>query len=463
MSERLTREEFAFLQSFFRALTLSPLDPSDPRYEPLYEREVFQDQDPVAFLKRGILFAEGHPTVQLFSGYRGAGKSTELRRLRRDLEGLGQVVLLVDIEGYLDSSSPVEISSFLVALCGAFSDALKERLGEDVSRETYWERFIHFLGKTEVQLGELSAGLSVNAGNPGVGGASLRPQIKASLRTDPTFRQRLEVAMTGRLSALVEDAHGFFRDCVGQIRKRIQQQTMAEPEVILLVDSIEHFRGTTTNDAAVQESLVSLFSIHASKLRLPGLHVVYTVPPYLKLRVPGVEASYDPGGLYAVHSLKICDRDRKPEPASYEALANIVARRGDWQRLLGRREVLDELIELSGGHLRDLFRLLQEILRRTRELPAPEHTVEATIRHVCSNLLPIADEDALALAQIAETHQANISAHTPAELARFARYLDTHLTLCYLNGEEWYEVHPLIREHVVKQARVLRASMTSKE
>jgi hypothetical protein len=148
---------------------------------------------------------------------------------------------------------------------------------------------------------------------------------------------------------------------------------------------------------------------------------------------------------------------------SYDALANIVAKRGDWTRLLGKREVLDDLIELSGGHLRDLFRLLQEILRRTRELPVPEHTAEAAIRHVRSNLLPIADEDALALAQIAETHQANIGAHTPAELARFARYLDTHLALCYLNGEEWYEVHPLIREHIIKQARVIREHPPGKE
>jgi hypothetical protein len=266
--------------------------------------------------------------------------------------------------------------------------------------------------------------------------------------------------MHGRLGALVEDAHQFLRECVEQTRQHFKQKTTMTPEVVLLVDSIEHFRGTTTNDAAVQESLVSLFSVHAGKLKLPGLHVVYTVPPYLKLRVPGIEASYEPGGLYTVHSLKVCDQQRKREQSSYDALADVVQRRGAWGKLLGDRRVLDELIELSGGHLRDLFRLLQEILRRTRELPAPEGTVDAAIRHVCSNLLPIADEDALALAQIAETHQANISAHTPAELARFARYLETHLALCYLNGEEWYEVHPLIREHVIRQARTLREAAT---
>jgi hypothetical protein len=460
MSGALKTEELEFLKNFFQSLTLSPIAPDDPRYAPLYELEAFRDQDPVSFLTRGVQFFEGHQSVQLFSGYRGSGKSTELRRLRRDLDGLGHVVLLIDIEEYLDSSSPVDISSFLVALCGAFSDALEGKLEKDFSRETYWGRFVHFLQRTQVEVPEVSAGLTLGAGDPKVASASAGAQFKVSLRTDPSFRQSLEGKMHGRLGALVEDAHQFLQGCVEQTRQHIKQQTLMTPEVVLLVDSIEHFRGTTTNDAAVQESLVSLFSVHASKLKLPGLHVVYTVPPYLKLRVPGIEASYEPGGLYTVHSLKVCDQQRKREQSSYDALADVVQRRGEWGKLLGDRRVLDELIELSGGHLRDLFRLLQEILRRTRELPAPEGTVDAAIRHVCSNLLPIADEDALALAQIAETHQANISAHTPAELARFARYLETHLALCYLNGEEWYEVHPLIREHVIRQARTLREAAT---
>jgi len=36
-------------------------------------------------------------------------------------------------------------------------------------------------------------------------------------------------------------------------------------------------------------------------------------------------------------------------------------------------------------------------------------------------------------------------------LPALARFLDTHLALCYRNGREWYDLHPLIRENVLSQ------------
>jgi len=33
-----------------------------------------------------------------------------------------------------------------------------------------------------------------------------------------------------------------------------------------------------------------------------------------------------------------------------------------------------------------------------------------------------------------------------------ARFMDSYLVLCYRNGEDWYEVHPLVREHVTRLA-----------
>ena len=35
------------------------------------------------------------------------------------------------------------------------------------------------------------------------------------------------------------------------------------------------------------------------------------------------------------------------------------------------------------------------------------------------------------------------------------RFFDTHLVLCYRDGPEWYDVHPLIKEHMVAQAKLI--------
>ena len=36
----------------------------------------------------------------------------------------------------------------------------------------------------------------------------------------------------------------------------------------------------------------------------------------------------------------------------------------------------------------------------------------------------------------------------PEEINRLTRFLDTHVVLYLKNGEEWYDVHPLIRKEV---------------
>jgi len=52
--------------------------------------------------------------------------------------------------------------------------------------------------------------------------------------------------------------------------------------------------------------------------------------------------------------------------------------------------------------------------------------------------------------RVAETHSAALEKSD--RLPDLARFLDTHMILCYRNGHEWYDVHPLIAEVVRDQA-----------
>jgi hypothetical protein len=45
-----------------------------------------------------------------------------------------------------------------------------------------------------------------------------------------------------------------------------------------------------------------------------------------------------------------------------------------------------------------------------------------------------------------KTHRAELP--RADSLADLARFFDTHLVLYYRNGEEWFDVHPLIQERV---------------
>jgi hypothetical protein len=149
------------------------------------------------------------------------------------------------------------------------------------------------------------------------------------------------------------------------------------------------------------------------------------------------------------------EADRTPFDPGIQALVRVVEKRGDWKRLLGDINTLKTLILHSGGHLRDLLRLIAEVLRRATPLPASQAVVDAAVSQIRSEFLPIADADALWLARIAETHEAALE--DVSRLTDLARYLDTHLVLCYWNGHEWYDVHPLIYTEVNAQAAAVSA------
>ena len=200
--------------------------------------------------------------------------------------------------------------------------------------------------------------------------------------------------------------HGYFESCVNALKKRLGD----EREVVLLVDSIEHFRGTYINAQEVQSSVEDLFVSHSERLHLPHLHVVYTVPPYLKIRYGNLGALYEPGGVRMLPAIETAQQERRAFTRRLRRHgAGRWTRAEDWQQLLGRRSALDRLIRNSGGHLRDLLRLLAEVLRRANELPVSDTTVDAAINQVRTEFLPIADDDARWLAGIARSHQTGLA------------------------------------------------------
>ena len=439
----MTPDDRIFLKIFFQKLLDQSLDPSDERYVPLYGDPELADEDPVALLADAIEWTS--ESVQLLSGYRGTGKSTELKRLKARLEKSDYLVFLCDVEEHLNLSTPIDVSDFLMVVAGAFGEAADEFLKAKGCNAdgSFWERIHDFLKQTKVEAVELSAALGTNEASFG---------IKANLKSSPAFKQRLQEHMAGHLGAFVSAVRKFIED-----RVKLLRQHYPEKEIVLLLDSIEHIRGTLANAEDVHGSVEKLFSAHSEKLHLPGIHVIYTVPPYLKIRYPNVDALYEPGGLIVLPAFKLFERDenRTPIPANFDAMERVVGHRGDWRRLLGNdRSLLDRLIRNSGGHLRDLLRLLSQVLLRAKELPVPERIVDAAISQVRNTFLPIPNVDALWLAEIADSYQVDLE--ELAALPSLSRFFDTHLVLCYRNGEEWYDVHPLVREHVHAQAEQVR-------
>lgn len=416
------------LKTLYNALADRVLEPGDPAY--VAQVNTGGGSDVVEEIATEIEWQDGGG-VCLFTGQRGTGKSTELKRLKARLEGSGAVVFYADLSEYILLTKEIEISDFLVSVAGALSEEIGKRYGGRApGNRSYWERFAAFL-QTRVEITELGLDYS---------GAS----IKAALKGDPTFKERVQKAARGHIAQLVDEAHKFMMEAVTFVRA---EEKFADTKVVLLVDSVERIRGVGNEAMGVYESVRNLFFGHAEALRIPLLHVVYTIPPYLSVLAAG--AGQLMGGattrrLVSTHIFQ--DRSRTPDPAGLGVLKQVISTRyPNWQQIF-TDEALERLGLSSGGDLREFFRLLRLCLpaiRDAAQLPLSAQAIAPAENAARNEMLPIPADHLAWLKRIAASHDTCLA--TDADLPTLAHFLDNRLVLNYRNGSDWYDVHPLLR------------------
>jgi hypothetical protein len=395
--------------------------------------------DPVQELADQIDFSDS-AGAYLFTGNRGTGKTTELLRLAKILQGdaYNCEVFYVDIAQYLYMSDPVRVSDFLIAVMGALSEKFHERFKENPGNEGYFERLVKFL-HTEVSLTDINLS----------GGAA---GLKLAIHQNPTFKQQLQKGTRGVVEKLVQQARNYALELKDLVAGQKSDQ---DRKVVLIVDSFERLRGNHDNEKEVFSSVETLFSSQAENLRFPGISTVYTVPAYVTGLAGGIGAFYAGGRIYALPSAHIYEccpaAGAMPEPsvAGIAKMTAIVQRRyPDWQKFFTSKQ-LDRLAQSSGGDLRDYFRMLRLSLvdaRSHKGASIPDAVIENAEDAVRSDMLPIAGDDRKWLAKIMATHRHEMDER--GELADFARLQQGKYVLQYRNGEDWYDVHPLLRDEV---------------
>lgn len=403
----LTDREYR--RDFYRAVRVLQSTPDRTEYVPIYDAEELRAQDVVQTIRYSIDFSVAE-SIQILSGFRGSGKTGELFRLRDELRTAGYTVVYLDVEDYFNTERPLDGSAFVVALAAGFA----EKAPGSPDGQNLWSRFRDLLKRTEI---DVSAEFSVGP-----------VDIKAKLRDDDSFRAKVREQMTTNRAQFRGALHRFFREAAAE--------TEAQEGVVFLVDSIDHFRGRTETFQEVRESVEAIFSEYADDLKLPGVHVVYTVPIYVQ---PALGLRRD------VLNIKVAHPDQTPWEPGLAALRAVVARRapgGDVERLLG--DHLDKLILASGGLIRDLLRLIGEVILRVDHLPAADDVVTAAESAVRSNMqLALSQEQVQILTQVHTSHALVPSREQwPDATDLMAR----GALLRYPNGEQpWYGIHPLLR------------------
>lgn len=423
------------LRQFRAALaeTDTALTPDDPRYVPGLHGTA--EEDVVSALLEDILTRPALGShLFYFTGQRGTGKSTELRRLEIDLLGEQAQVIRFDSLDFITETEKVSVESILLLVTAGLAAWAAEDYKEDFLKADAWTRFSHWL-KTDIQLDEVSAsGLKLKLKEQQATVASKIRQLSSPLEWTKTVQK-------------------FAGDIVEFIRERTQRE-----RVVVIVDSLERLRGVSGQDQdEMFNQVVTTFAGDYDRLKITGASVVYSVPPYLAL-LSDVRNFVTCHALASVrvYAKPVCPdghtaERRQPRPDGLAKMRDLIGRRyPDWSQVL-QAAALDQLAQASGGDLRHfMLRLVSGTVGKTLfaldrlPLPANDPIVAQVIAENRGETerLTVKSEWPL-LADIAETHNA-IATDRGESLRTLARLFDTRVILNYRNGAEWFDIHPLL-------------------
>ncbi|MBX3657999.1 MAG: AAA family ATPase [Ramlibacter sp.] len=421
------------------------LAPNDPRYVPNLHGTGADDA--VGALAEDILARPALGShLFYFTGQRGTGKSTELRRLEQQLAGEGCQTVRMDSLDFVTETEKVTAESLLLLVAAGLADWAQEEYKESFISEGAWTRFAQWL-QSEVQLKEVSA-----------------KGIKLTIK-----EQQATVAQKVRsLSAPIEwtrTIQAFAGDIVEFIRGRSKRE-----RVVVIVDSLERLRGVgAAEQDAMFNHVVNTFAGDFDRLRITGASVVYSVPPYLAL-LSDVRNFVDCVSLASVRVYQTPLNEegrhssgrRQPRADGLERMRSLVTKRfSEWPTLFSP-DALDALALASGGDLRHFMQRLVAGAVSQAQYEAPgtvlgaSHAIVARViaeNRAETERLTVREEWPL-LAQIAGSHNA-VANDRRDSLRALARLMETRVVLNYRNGVEWFDVHPLLwplidRTHAVQ-------------
>lgn len=369
------------LQQFYDAC-----DPTQPLRGKRYyiDFSTVRGGDLVQELDRKITrLSRDRPTTQLFTGHIGCGKSTELFRLKDSLARRNHEVVYFESDRDLEMAD-VEISDILLTIAHNLCEHL-EALGI-TTRPNYLQTLFQNLADTLRTPMELSS-VSFSAGI-----ASLTASAKQSPDMRSQLRQYLEPRTRNIITAINDEL-------LAPANQALQGQ--GKNRLVVIMDNLDRIDSAPRSPGRLHSEYI--FVDRGEQLRQLDCHLVYTIPLELMFSNDLVRLANRFGtNPLVLPMVPVQDRQGQPDPQGLALLRQMVLIRAFPELNVNQRieqvshvfdqlSTLDRLCQVSGGHMRNLIRLLDGCLRK-QDPPFPREVVEAVIRTERDSLMGLVSD-----------------------------------------------------------------------
>lgn len=363
------------ITSFFKAC-----NPALPlSYGNSHDRQFYIDfstvrgSDQIRELKRTISMLSDERTSQLFTGQVGCGKSTELRRLKAELEDSGFLVVYFESSDYLDLSD-LDVTDILLAISHQVSQTLE---AVQISlKPNYFVTLFEEIGailQTPIEFSQVEFSVGIS-------------KITARTKDSPRLRQQLRQFMEPRTNNILKAINEeLLAPAIAALRQRGQQN------LVVIIDNLDRVDARRLQTGRTQPEY--LFVDRGDQLSKINCHLVYTIPLTLVFSNENETLKQRFGGGIAPKVLPmvpVYTREQRRNAEGIHLLRHMILARAfpaiepakrleQVPHVFDTMETLDRLCMVSGGHVRNLLGLIRNCIQQT-DPPFSQELVERVIR-----------------------------------------------------------------------------------
>ncbi|MBF0395203.1 MAG: hypothetical protein HQK78_00350 [Desulfobacterales bacterium] len=382
----------------------------------------------------------------LLAGHRGCGKTTELIRLQKYIDN-DFIILNFSVAKELDMLNIHYIELFIVAMEKLFLFVQKNNFK---IADEYLENIKNWVTSHEIEtvrtrhLGadietEMKAGINV----PFL--AKFFGRFKASAKASSSMKETLKTTIEPKLNDLIWHCNRLITEIKNQL------SDINKKGLVIIIEDL---------DKIPMDKAEDIFYSHSAQVTQLNCHCIFTFPISLlyNIRFRSILSSYD--DRYVLPMIRISERKGGECREGIKVIKNIVKQRITLS-LFEDTKILEDMIKNSGGCLWDLFRMIRDASSNavvwSRQTISKSDYMHAyhSLKGDYERTIGDNKEKSITVDKYYECLK-----ECAEDLEKKPKYsaeiydLMSNLTILNYNGENWSDVHPIVRD-ILKERKLI--------
>lgn len=428
------------LDDFDFTLETKPLD--DSNYEDYYViTKEGRGGDPIATLLNKFQKRNEKNWKILFSGFYGCGKSTELMRLKRELDD-DFLIKIFSVRERLDPNK-VTISELLITVMKDLFYLVKENHSKIKLSKKLLEKLENWtktIYEEEIKYkyidGRAGAGLDIQAGFGKV--FNVLAKLGLDFNAGRQYKEITSKPVEQTLTELILNCN----ELIAEIKKQLPK--LNKSNVIFIIEDLEKVPLTVAEN---------LFFNYAKQMTSVNCSFIYTFPISLVFNTKYKVIINEFDDNLPLPMIKVHEKDGSDYRPGIESITGILDKRIDKTKKLIPPALLEDFVRMSGGSLRDLFRMLTLAAEN-----ATEDNREKIKKEDFQRSVDALKNDYYSTISYNEKTGMNAEEYynilvdccnSPDKKPMDVKGLiDLKHNMCILgyNGKGWFDVHPVVKE-----------------